>query len=434
MKHKLFAGLALAALGMVGSPISIPAQSHYSLSNVGAAAMAHIQELCALGIREPGSPVEAKALALVDREFQKAGLKTRVEPFSFLTYSPGRMRLRVGDREAEPEMASFDVYGSPKGVSGPVVFVDPQTPRESLIKMDLAGKIAVSAKPANPFVFYRLKPKAAVFLKTEDFQALKAAPETTAALEAEGKVETKRSANLIAVLPASSSPYKKRILVSAHYDAVAGPGASDNASGVAVMLEIARYFASMKQEPVCEIDFVAFGAEEAALLGSRVFVSRHGKALADVELVFNMDTVGAGDFYIEMQGGISGISARKGESQIPPDLANKAAADATGRWQWLEPRLEPVMSASCVPEWLKEKITGAAAELGIAFTPSNYMGSDNLVFAQAGIPTTNIAAGGSRTHSPEDTPDKIVLRNLEDTAALVIRVIDKTMERVSEGR
>lgn len=434
MKHRVLPGLALAALGMLSLPILVPAQSHYNLSNVGAAAMAHIQELSALGIREPGSPVEAKALALIDREFKESGLKTSVEPFPFLTYSPGRMRLRVGDRAAEPEMASFDVYGSPKGVTGPVVFVDPETPRESLFKMDLTGKIAVSAKPANPFVFWRLKPKAAVFLKPEDFQALKTAPEATATLETEGKVETKHSANLIAVLPAPASPYKKRIIVSAHYDAVGGPGASDNASGVAVMLEVARYFASMKQAPVCEIDFVAFGAEEAAVLGSRVYVTRHGKALADVELLFNMDTLGSGDFYIEMQGGVSGISARKGESQFPPDLANKAAADATGRWQWLEPRLAPVMSASCVPEWLKEKITGAAAELGVAFTPSNYMGSDNLVFAQAGIPSTDIAAPGSKTHGPEDTPDKIVLRNLEDAAALVIRVIDKTLERVSEGR
>lgn len=60
-------------------------------------------------------------------------------------------------------------------------------------------------------------------------------------------------------------------LVTAHYDSIPDcPGADDNASGVAVMLECARVFASSGTR---DVGFVAFNAEEDGLLGSRDFVA-----------------------------------------------------------------------------------------------------------------------------------------------------------------
>lgn len=61
--------------------------------------------------------------------------------------------------------------------------------------------------------------------------------------------------------------------VSAHYDSVPHcPGADDNASGLAVMLECARMI--QQQDPRAPVGFVAFNAEEDGLLGSRDFVER----------------------------------------------------------------------------------------------------------------------------------------------------------------
>ena len=58
------------------------------------------------------------------------------------------------------------------------------------------------------------------------------------------------------------------LLIGAHYDTVPGsPGANDNGSGVAVLLEISRLFASV--EPALTIRFVAFVNEEAPFFTSR---------------------------------------------------------------------------------------------------------------------------------------------------------------------
>ncbi|MEH2069826.1 MAG: M20/M25/M40 family metallo-hydrolase [Nostoc sp.] len=65
----------------------------------------------------------------------------------------------------------------------------------------------------------------------------------------------------------------KAILVGAHYDTVAfSPGADDNASGVAVMLEVARLLGSRSTPRTLQLAF--FDQEEAGLLGSQAFVRK----------------------------------------------------------------------------------------------------------------------------------------------------------------
>ncbi|WP_138497839.1 M20/M25/M40 family metallo-hydrolase [Nostoc sp. PA-18-2419] len=65
----------------------------------------------------------------------------------------------------------------------------------------------------------------------------------------------------------------KAILIGAHYDTVAfSPGADDNASGVAVMLEVARLLGSRPTSRTLQLAF--FDQEEAGLLGSQAFVKK----------------------------------------------------------------------------------------------------------------------------------------------------------------
>jgi Zn-dependent M28 family amino/carboxypeptidase len=78
-----------------------------------------------------------------------------------------------------------------------------------------------------------------------------------------------RYRNIVATPPAR--PSDVTVLVGAHYDSVPGtPGADDNASGVAALLECARLTASL--ETHAGIAFVAFNREEDGLLGSADFV------------------------------------------------------------------------------------------------------------------------------------------------------------------
>lgn len=80
------------------------------------------------------------------------------------------------------------------------------------------------------------------------------------------------------------------ILVAAHYDTVASsPGADDNASGMAVVLEVARLFGSRSTPRTLQLAF--FDKEEAGLLGSKAFVSKATR-LQNLRGVIVMDMVG----------------------------------------------------------------------------------------------------------------------------------------------
>jgi len=82
----------------------------------------------------------------------------------------------------------------------------------------------------------------------------------------------------------------KTILVGAHYDTVASsPGADDNASGVAVMLEVARLLGSRPTTRTLQLAF--FDQEEAGLLGSQAFVT-HKARLENLGGAIVMDMVG----------------------------------------------------------------------------------------------------------------------------------------------
>jgi len=72
-------------------------------------------------------------------------------------------------------------------------------------------------------------------------------------------------------------------------------GADDNASGVAGLLELARYFSENKTKESCNFLFIAFGAEELGLLGSRHFVNNPTIPLNSINFMTNMDMIGRYD-------------------------------------------------------------------------------------------------------------------------------------------
>jgi aminopeptidase YwaD len=104
--------------------------------------------------------------------------------------------------------------------------------------------------------------------------------------------EERRSENIIATGKGEGAPV---LIFGAHYDSVeAGPGANDNASGVAVMLELARVLA--REGFPLSVRFIAFGAEEQGLLGSREYVSRLSPAgRSAIRAMVSLDMVGVGD-------------------------------------------------------------------------------------------------------------------------------------------
>ncbi|MGB7445200.1 MAG: M28 family peptidase, partial [Coleofasciculaceae cyanobacterium] len=100
--------------------------------------------------------------------------------------------------------------------------------------------------------------------------------------------------NLILNLPGQSSTAKRRaspILIAAHYDAVPGtPGADDNATGVAVLLELARVFAT--QPARYPVRLVAFDLEEYGLLGSKEYAAKLKQQGQKLRLMLSLEMLG----------------------------------------------------------------------------------------------------------------------------------------------
>lgn len=102
------------------------------------------------------------------------------------------------------------------------------------------------------------------------------------------------------VLGAVKGKTKKWIIIGAHYDHlghmgpdVLFPGANDNASGVAMLLSLADWFA--KNKPKDNILFVAFAGEEAGLVGSEWCAVDRPVDLSKVKLMLSLDILGTGD-------------------------------------------------------------------------------------------------------------------------------------------
>ena len=107
------------------------------------------------------------------------------------------------------------------------------------------------------------------------------------------------STNIIGTIPAVKKT-KKTIVITAHYDHLGKmgkntffPGANDNASGVAMLLEFARHYS--KNPTKYNLVFIAFAGEEAGLIGSSYFVQYPWIKLEDIHFLLNLDIMGSGE-------------------------------------------------------------------------------------------------------------------------------------------
>jgi len=105
--------------------------------------------------------------------------------------------------------------------------------------------------------------------------------------------------NVVAILPGDSSTLRQEaVVIGAHFDHLGkvgeriNPGADDNASGVAGLLEIAEAFSESSIRPRRSLLFVAFSAEELGLLGSEYFVQNSPIPLEKINAMINLDMIG----------------------------------------------------------------------------------------------------------------------------------------------
>ena len=117
------------------------------------------------------------------------------------------------------------------------------------------------------------------------------------------------SSNCVGYIKGSSKP-DSIIVLSAHYDHLGKmgsktifPGANDNASGVALLLSLAKHFSKPENKPKNTLVFIAFGGEELGLLGSKYFIENPLFPLKNISFLWNFDLAGTGEKGIKVVNG-----------------------------------------------------------------------------------------------------------------------------------
>ncbi|MCB0280450.1 MAG: M20/M25/M40 family metallo-hydrolase, partial [Calditrichaeota bacterium] len=132
----------------------------------------------------------------------------------------------------------------------------------------------------------------------------------TVTLEIDAKLEKNyESQNVIALIEGSekAEPY---LVFTAHYDHLGQmgadtyfPGANDNASGVALLLNMAKHYGQPQNKPKRSMLFIAFSGEEAGLIGSKYYVENPLLPLKQIHFLINFDISGTGDDGIQVVNG-----------------------------------------------------------------------------------------------------------------------------------
>lgn len=110
-----------------------------------------------------------------------------------------------------------------------------------------------------------------------------------------------RGSNVIGWIPGSDENLRNEvIIIGAHLDHTGYcyemmPGANDNASGVAVLLGVARALSQLETPLRRSVLFLLFGAEEQGLIGANYYLERPVQPLENTLCLINLDSVGAGD-------------------------------------------------------------------------------------------------------------------------------------------
>ena len=382
-------------------------------------AFQHIEKLCSFGQRGEDAKSRTQTVEYLASEFRKMGLETTVEPFEYRSFESKIIKLAVGGKEYSAIRFFINPY-SPDPIKGNALFLDRDSSLKKAYENDLTARIALVTQAINSHQIMSRKPRALVVVPDSIYQFLDRSDGAKVEVTAIGTTALRESANIIGVL---NPGIGNEIIISAHWDSFDGSGASDNASGVGVMLELAKYFSSRK--PDCTMRFISFGAEELGCLGAKAYAIRHKKELKKCKMAFNIDEVGGtNNIYIEMRGGVRDLP-KDDESGFDTAAADLAVTDYHLGWILNAFDVHP----SNVPAWLSDAIHETCRELKLEFIPANEMGSDHLVFFQSGVVATNICYyGGNRTHCPEDLPAQVNRASLEKAGKIVAVTVEKAMK------
>lgn len=346
-----------------------------------------------IGSRPAGTPAYERATEYIAQQLERYGYTVERESFPFRFFDETRPPVLTTLAPARTDLHPFTlVYSAPTPTEGVEGELEPAGlgREDDLRGKRLDGRVALiergqiffRAKVANAAaagalaaIIYNNRPGPvqqgtlleeskipAVTISNEEgqrlLQGLRAGP-LRMRLQVSSIVGQRMAQNVIGVKLGTRTP-KEIVVVGAHADSVkVSPGANDNGSGVAAVLEAARVLAHVATART--IHFVAFGAEENGLIGSHFYTLSHAGTIVGM---INMDMVGRGP---GLQVGNEG-----------PDISAVDLAERVALRQGMQVR---------------------RFKLGQ---------SDHVSFEQAGVPSVFITTGDDNAiHTPGDTADRL---------------------------
>ena len=234
-----------------------------------------------------------------------------------------------------------------------------------------------------------------IYIKKEQYELIQNSVDTYSEITVEVNKVRKIGNNLIGYIDNGAVT---DVVIGAHYDHLGfgdesslyrgkvpliHNGADDNASGTAVVIELARHFYSSDKKNNNYM-FIAFSGEEKGLLGSNYYVKNPLRKLSNVNYMINMDMVGRMD-----------------------STTNKLIVNGTGTSPMWNSTVERIM------------------ELKLVTTESGVGPSDHTSFYLQDIPVLHLFTGVHEDyHKPSDDEDKINYIGLELVYDFIIEIVN----------
>ncbi len=375
----------------------------------GASAFNHVQHLAGvIGPRVAGTPADRQAAEYMATQFRQYGYAVEFHTFQFPFFEVRQVQMQVAGAQprtiqaeallltAATPAAGIEAEVVPVGLGRPEDFEGRRvtgaialaergglTFREKMVNAASRGAVAIIVYNNQPgIVPGTLQQRAeipAVTVSQDDGRQLVDAAQAGSLrvrLMVDVVNETRSTANVVATKRGTTRP-NEIIVIGGHFDSVPrSPGANDNASGVATLMEAARVLASVPTART--IQFVPFSGEELGLFGSAAFANDRRQG---VVAMINLDMVGWGERLM-----VGNSPGRDG-----------AAVDTALQ---------------------------VAQRLGIEVNRFRAVGSDHVSFERHGIPTVFVHRGIDPSyHRPTDVPANVDPKHLEEAARLLVALI-----------
>ena len=239
-----------------------------------------------------------KAANFLATEFKTLGVqplngKNYFQDFSYPANTfPGKMEVEINGQSLTPGV-DFIVGPESRGAKGKGIVEE----KDSTDFIDYAKRIIVNLQDKLTWsVEQQVADYTLIQIDKKRFPGIPA----TYKVNIENKfINDFKTANICGMVKGTALP-DSFIFITAHYDHLGGmgkdtyfPGANDNASGDALLLSLAKYYAAHPAK--YSIGFILFAGEEAGLVGSKYYTENPIVPLKQIRFLINTDLAGTGD-------------------------------------------------------------------------------------------------------------------------------------------